>query len=211
MIPASTQPATTQPEHIPPVRRFKRQSLLLRSNQRPLADATPQPPCLPAGVRCGRGRGFGARSCAPGGERFAGVIGGPHHDAGVLLVVRGQSKWRPGREDQRAGRGERRSWRDELRAGCRGGGTRTRGAQAVASGGQGERRAGGGTSSRRSEGTSDGREAGRGDEWHAGGGTGSGRSGSGGRAAGGRRNELRAAGGRRNGQRAERVKGTSGG
>ena len=104
--------------------------LLLRSNQRPLADATPQPPCLPAGVRCGRGRGFGARSCAPGGEHFAGIIGGLHHNAGVLLVVRGQSKWQPGREDQRAGRGERQSWRDELRAGCRGGGTRTRRAQA---------------------------------------------------------------------------------
>jgi len=50
-----------------------------------------------------------------GGERFASVIGGPHHDADMLLAVKGQGKWRPGREDQRAGRGERQSWRDELR------------------------------------------------------------------------------------------------
>ena len=43
---------------------------------------------------------------APGGERFVGIIGGPHHDADMLLAVRGQGKLRPGREDQRARRGE---------------------------------------------------------------------------------------------------------
>ena len=108
----TTTTATPPSEHIPPVCRFQRQSLLLCWNQCLLADATPQPPYLPAGVHSGSGRGVGARSGAPGGERFLGGIDGPHHDAGVLLAVRGRGKWRLEQEDKMAGRDERRSWRD---------------------------------------------------------------------------------------------------
>ena len=88
------------------MRRLQRQSLLLRWNQHPLADATPQPPCLLVGVCSGRGRGIGAQSGAPGGERLVGIIGGPHHDSDVLLVSRGRGKWWPGLEEQMAGHGE---------------------------------------------------------------------------------------------------------
>ena len=50
--------------------------------------------------------------------RFSGIIGGPHHDAGVILTVRGWGKWRLEREEQRTGRDEQRSRRDEQRTGC---------------------------------------------------------------------------------------------
>ena len=69
-VSASTQPATTPLERIPPVHHFQHKSLLLRWNQHPLVDATLQPPCLPAGVRSGQGRGFGDRSGAPWGRAF---------------------------------------------------------------------------------------------------------------------------------------------
>ena len=89
------------------MRRFQRQSLLLRWNQRPLSDATPMSPCLSEGVCSGQGRGVGAQGGTTGGVRFSGVICGPHHEAGVLLVVRRRGKWRPGQEEKTVGNGER--------------------------------------------------------------------------------------------------------